>query len=55
MTASRQRPNIVLMYADDLGYGDLGAYNDGHVRTPNLDALMGESLCRPRRSGGWTA
>lgn len=52
MTASRQRPNIVLMYDDDLGYGDLGAYNDGHVRTPNLDALMGESLCLSQHYSG---
>ena len=35
MSAQRQRPNIVLMYADDMGYGDFGAYNDGYVQTPN--------------------
>ena len=33
-----ERPNIVFMMADDLGYGDLH-YNDGTAQTPNLDAM----------------
>jgi arylsulfatase A-like enzyme len=33
------RPNIVLVYADDLGYGDLSSYGATRVRTPNIDAL----------------
>src|SRR5688572_31788691 len=33
------RPNIVLIYADDVGYGDLGCYGAMKVKTPNLDAL----------------
>ena len=34
-----ERPNIVLIFADDVGYGDLGCYGATHVRTPNLDRL----------------
>ncbi len=37
------RPNIVLIVADDLGFSDLGAYG-GEIRTPNLDALAREGL-----------
>ena len=35
---STNRPNIVFIYADDLGYGDLGCYG-GKNKTPNIDAL----------------
>ncbi|EWH09789.1 sulfatase [Catenovulum agarivorans DS-2] len=33
------KPNIVIFYVDDLGYGDLGAYGATAVKTPNVDAL----------------
>ncbi len=38
------RPNIVLIVADDMGYGDFGLYSEGRVHTPALDQLAAESL-----------
>ena len=38
------RPNIVLLYADDLGYGDLGCYGATRVKTPNIDRLAKNGL-----------
>ena len=38
------KPNIVLMVADDMGYGDFGLYSEGRVHTPSLDELASESL-----------
>ena len=37
-------PNIVLIYADDLGYGDLGCYGSKAIETPNVDRLAKEGL-----------
>jgi len=37
-------PNIVLIYADDLGYGDVGCYGATKVRTPHIDRLAREGL-----------
>lgn len=37
-------PNIVLIYADDIGYGDLSCYGATRVKTPNLDALAAAGL-----------
>jgi arylsulfatase A-like enzyme len=34
-----QKPNIVIIYADDLGYGDVGAYGATELNTPNIDKL----------------
>ena len=34
-----QLPNIVIIYADDLGYGDVGAYGATRLKTPNIDML----------------
>jgi uncharacterized sulfatase len=36
------KPNIVILFADDLGYGDLASYGHPYIRTPNLDALAAE-------------
>ncbi|MEQ8675311.1 MAG: sulfatase-like hydrolase/transferase [Aggregatilineales bacterium] len=40
-----QPPNIIFILADDMGYGDFSAFNDGLSQTPALDSLMDESLC----------
>jgi len=40
----RRRPNVVFILADDLGYGDLGAYGQKLIRTPNIDRLAAEGL-----------
>ncbi len=42
---SPQRPNILFILADDLGYGDFGAFNGGLSETPILDGLLQESVC----------
>lgn len=55
------RPNIVVILADDLGYGDLGAYGQTKIKTPHLDkfaaegmrftsAYAGSTVCAPSRS-----
>jgi arylsulfatase A-like enzyme len=55
-------PNIVILLADDLGYGDLGAYGNTLLRTPHLDALARDGArftdfyasaptCSPSRAG----
>ena len=36
------KPNIVILFADDLGYGDLGAFGHPYIRTPNLDQMAAE-------------
>ncbi len=38
------KPNIVLMYADNLGFGDLGCYGNGEVKTPRIDQLAAEGV-----------
>jgi arylsulfatase A len=42
--ASRERPNIVLIMADDLGYGELGCYGQRHIQTPRLDELARQGM-----------
>ena len=53
-------PNFVIIFADDLGYGDLGCYGSPNIRTPRLDAMASEGMrftsfyaqtvCGPSRS-----
>src|SRR6266699_3127711 len=42
--AAAKPPNIVIILADDLGYGDLGCYGHPTIRTPNLDRMAAEGL-----------
>lgn len=37
--AQSKKPNVILILADDLGVGDLGAYGQKYIKTPNLDAM----------------
>lgn len=60
LAARTDRPNIVLILADDLGYGDLGCYGQKQIYTPDIDrmaaegirftqAYAGSSVCAPSR------
>lgn len=64
LAAAADRPNIVIILADDLGYGSLNSYgaNESHIRTPNIDRLAKQgrrftdantpsSVCSPTRYG----
>jgi arylsulfatase A len=59
--SAQARPNIILIQADDLGYGDLGSYGQTKFVTPNLDRLAatgtrftqyyaGSTVCAPSRA-----
>ena len=44
-TAAAKAPNILILYADDLGFGDLGCYNpESRIPTPNLDRLASQAM-----------
>ena len=42
--SSRKAPNIIYIYADDMGYGELGCYGQVHIKTPHLDQLAKEGM-----------
>ena len=42
--ADEEAPNILVILADDLGYGDLSCYGGEDLRTPHLDALAAEGM-----------
>ena len=42
--AQKRKPNIIYIYADDLGYGELGVYGQKKIRTPHLDKLAAEGV-----------
>ena len=44
LVAADRPPNVVLIYADDLGYGDLGCYGNRLNATPNLDRLAADGV-----------
>ncbi|GAB5402289.1 MAG: N-acetylgalactosamine-6-sulfatase [Aureliella sp.] len=61
-TAANRRPNIVLLIADDLGYGELGCQGNPEIPTPHIDALAESGVrctqayvtapnCSPSRAG----
>ena len=39
-----KKPNVILIYADDLGYGDLECYGAKNVKTPNVNKLAKHKL-----------
>ena len=58
---SKAKPNIIIIFADDLGYGDLGCYGSKYIKTPRLDRMAKEgmmfdsfyamaSICSPSRA-----
>jgi N-acetylgalactosamine-6-sulfatase len=62
----RRRPNVIMLFADDLGYGDLGCYGHPYAKTPNLDRLATQGTlfrkfnvtgitCNPSRTGLFTS
>lgn len=58
---AQQRPNVIIIFADDLGYGDLGCFGHPTIQTPNIDGIaqngakltnfyVGANVCSPSRA-----
>jgi len=43
-SAADRLPNVVLIFADDLGYGDIGPFGNSKLKTPHLDRLAAEGM-----------
>lgn len=41
---AQKKPNVIIIYADDLGYGDLGCYGATKIQTPHIDRLAKEGV-----------
>ncbi|MEO5802110.1 MAG: sulfatase-like hydrolase/transferase, partial [Verrucomicrobiota bacterium] len=39
-----EKPNVIFIYADDLGYGDVGCYGAKKIKTPNIDKLAEQGI-----------
>jgi arylsulfatase A len=61
VACAQQKPNVIFILADDMGYGDLGCYGQQLIETPNIDRLAaggmrftqfyaGTSVCAPSRA-----
>jgi uncharacterized sulfatase len=61
-SGERSAPNVVIVFLDDVGYGDLGSYGHPTIRTPNMDRMAAEGVrltgfyaaapsCSPSRAG----
>merc|ERR1712091_493664 len=63
---AQEKPNVVFILADDLGYGDLGCYGHPYAQTPNINSLAKDGTrftrlyatgvtCQPSRIGFMTS
>ena len=59
---ANDKPNFVIIFVDDMGYGDLGCYGHPTIQTPNIDQMAAEgqrwtnfyvaaNVCTPSRAG----
>ena len=49
---TRRAPNVVIVLADDMGYGDFGLFNEGRCSSPHLDRLAREGVCLTQHYSG---